>query len=374
LVLAGASRAVDVIDGIDGLFATISSHQRELLRYVAEADKRGIWQNSGCRDMAQWLAGRHGISVWRARRWVECAHALERLPLLSEALEDGVLSLDKVVELARFATPDDEKKLINWARCVSPAAVRRKADLASRPSIDDAREAERARFLRWWWFDDGRRVGLEGEFPAAEGVAITKAIRRLADRLPDLPLDDEVLSSPEDLLEQRCADALYAMASHSISEDADADRATVIVRTRLDGSEADELEIGHALSPEVARMLKCDARLRFVLTDENDKAVGIGRASRDVPSWLMQELKHRDHGCTFPGCGSTTFLKAHHIRHWEDGGPTVLWNLVLVCHFHHKLVHLFDWKVRLNDSAVEWIRPDGRRYNPGPGPPLQLLA
>jgi Domain of unknown function (DUF222) len=109
-----------VIDGIDGLFAAISSQQRELLRCVAEADKRGIWQGSGCRDMAQWLAARHGISVWRARRWVECAHALDRLPLLSQALESGVLSLDKVVDLARFATPDDENKLIGWAGASPP--------------------------------------------------------------------------------------------------------------------------------------------------------------------------------------------------------------------------------------------------------------
>jgi hypothetical protein len=78
-------------------------------------------------------------------------------------------------------------------------------------------------------------------------------------------------------------------------------------------------------------MLKCDARLRFVLTDDNDNAIGIGRAAREVAPWLMQELKHRDQGCTFPGCGTNSFLKAHHIRHWEGGGPTVLWNLVLVC-------------------------------------------
>jgi hypothetical protein len=32
-------------------------------------------------------------------------------------------------------------------------------------------------------------------------------------------------------------------------------------------------------------------------------------------------------------------LHAHHIRHWEDGGPTELANLVLVCPFHHRLHH-----------------------------------
>ena len=59
--------------------------------------------------MAQWLSGRLGISNWAARRWVTAAHALEHLPRLSYALERGALCLDKVVELARFATPETEK-------------------------------------------------------------------------------------------------------------------------------------------------------------------------------------------------------------------------------------------------------------------------
>jgi hypothetical protein len=40
-----------------------------------------------------------------------------------------------------------------------------------------------------------------------------------------------------------------------------------------------------------------------------------------------------------PGCGATRGLHAHHIVHWEDGGPTELWNLVLVCPHHHRLHH-----------------------------------
>ncbi|EUA33789.1 HNH endonuclease family protein [Mycobacterium xenopi 3993] len=32
-------------------------------------------------------------------------------------------------------------------------------------------------------------------------------------------------------------------------------------------------------------------------------------------------------------------LHAHHIIHWEDGGPTELSNLVLVCPYHHRLHH-----------------------------------
>ncbi|HET7667722.1 MAG TPA: HNH endonuclease signature motif containing protein [Mycobacterium sp.] len=32
-------------------------------------------------------------------------------------------------------------------------------------------------------------------------------------------------------------------------------------------------------------------------------------------------------------------MHAHHLRHWKDGGPTDLPNLVLVCPHHHRLHH-----------------------------------
>jgi hypothetical protein len=371
-----ASRAADLIVKIDLLHAGISARQREMLRHLVEFDVSGRWRVDGCRDMAQWLSGRLGISNWDAQRWVNAAHALEHLPMVSQALESGVLCLDKVVELSRFATPETEKKLISWARRVSAAAIRRKGDLASRVAIEDIRDAERSRFLRWWWFDDGKRLGLEGEFPAAQGAAITKALKRLADQLPVLPREDEwheLATTSDALLQERCADALFAMASRTISDDCDADRATVVVHTTLGSAcctdAGSEFEGGPVLHPDVARRLACDARLQFVLTDREGNALGIGQASRNVPLWLMRELRARDFGCTFPGCGARSFLEAHHIWHWDDGGPTDLDNLVLTCHFHHKLVHEFGWSVRLSGSTAEWFRPNGRRFDPGPDPP-----
>ncbi|MGH2736845.1 MAG: DUF222 domain-containing protein [Actinomycetota bacterium] len=364
----------DLVASLDRLHAGISARQREQLRIAAELDRRKRWERDGCKDMAQWVAGRYDTSWWRASRMVHAGHALETLPLTSQAFASGTLGLDKVVELTRFATPESEPKLIAWAKRVLPAAVRRRADRAARHDLDDAREAERTRRLRWWWFDEGRRLGLEGEFPAAQGAVITEALRRVADTLPaDVAEDDaiEVQSTPSETLEQRCADALHALASTTISEDQDPDRATVVVRTSLDSvyGRFGELERGPVLDPETVRRLGCDARLQFVLTDRQGDALGIGRTSRNVPAWLQRELLFRDEGCTFFGCGTRAFLQAHHIWHWEDGGPTELWNLVLVCCFHHKLVHELGWKVMLDGNIPKWYRPDGTRYDPGPDPP-----
>ena len=132
-------------------------------------------------------------------------------------------------------------------------------------------------------------------------------------------------------------------------------------------------EDGTVVHPEIGRRLSCDARLQIVLEDSAGNALGIGRAGRNIPAWLMRQLRYRDHGCTFPGCGTRAFLQAHHIVHWEHGGATDLGNLTLTCCFHHKLVHEYGWTVALDEASVAlWFRPGGRRYDPGPDPPRQL--
>ena len=93
----------------------------------------------------------------------------------------------------------------------------------------------------------------------------------------------------------------------------------------------------------------------------------------DGPSaWMMRQLKHRDAGCRFPGCGSRAFTHAHHVRFRHHGGPTTLKNLVLLCSFHHKLVHEYGWRLRRdpNEGTVRWFRPGGIEYRAGPGPPI----
>ena len=85
---------------------------------------------------------------------------------------------------------------------------------------------------------------------------------------------------------------------------------------------------------------------------------------------MLRQLRYRDGGCTFPACGSQRFAKAHHVVWWRRGGTTDLDNLVIVCSFHHKLVHEQGWKVELGeDGTTRWYLSDGTRFRAGPSEP-----
>jgi hypothetical protein len=184
-------RKRQLIEGIDALHRSISRSQRQMLQLIAGVDREDGWRNSGARDTAHWLSMRQGISEWKARRWVAAAHELEGLPETSEAFASGELGIDKVVELTRFATPETEADLLRWARRVSCACIRHKADLAARQAIEDVQDAERSRSLSWWYTDEGRRFALQAELPAAQGAVVARALERLADSLPVMPGEED---------------------------------------------------------------------------------------------------------------------------------------------------------------------------------------
>jgi hypothetical protein len=358
-----------LIADLDSLHDRISSLQRELFELLVEVDRREVWRDDGAHDAAHWVSMRYGISWWKADRWIRAAHALDRLPLLARAFESGAMGVDKVVELARFATPESEASLIAWARGVSAGGIRRRADLECRGSIEEERDAHAARFLSWWTFDEGRRLALEAELPAAEGAVVVRAIERVARFVPPMPDEEQGAAAPA-----RRADALVALCSRSIAVDAEPDRATLVVhaplRALVSGVGGCEVEGGASIHARTAERLLCNARVQVVVEDEAGDPVGLGRLSREPSGWMMRQLRHRDPECRFPGCGARAFTHAHHIVWWERGGRTDLDNLILVCAFHHRLVHEHGWTVgRSRDGTVRWWRHDGTRYRAGPSLP-----
>ena len=230
MALAAGSGTHAIHEKLDGLHRELCLAQVALFHAIVEADCQESWLEDGARDFAAWLSMRYGISQWKARRWIAAAHALRQLPRLAEAFRDGVLGVDKITELTRFATPESEAKLIRWAQRVSAAAIRHRGDLSARQETEQVQGAEAARFCRWWTTDDGRRVWLEAELPAAQGAVVGSALDRLAETLPVMPGEEDPVHESA-----RRADALVAMCSAHIGAHPDPDRATIVVHARVQG-------------------------------------------------------------------------------------------------------------------------------------------
>ncbi len=114
-------------------------------------------------------------------------------------------------------------------------------------------------------------------------------------------------------------------------------RTTVVVHVDIN-DRVGSLHLGPLLSDADRQYLTCDATCE-VWFHRDGHPIGAGRSTRTVHRRLRRALEHRDRCCAVPGCGATRGLHAHHLRHWEDGGPTELDNLVLLCPYHHRLHH-----------------------------------
>jgi hypothetical protein len=86
----------------------------------------------------------------------------------------------------------------------------------------------------------------------------------------------------------------------------------------------------------------------------------VGRRTRVIPTAIKRALWLRDQGCRFPGCTNHRFIHGHHVKHWLHGGRTALDNLLLLCSFHHRLVHEGGFTIALTDGTTVEVRtPSG---------------
>lgn len=125
------------------------------------------------------------------------------------------------------------------------------------------------------------------------------------------------------------------------------------------------------IEPETARKLACDADVLGAILDAHGDVLALGRTRRLVSRAQRRALMIRDQGrCQFTGCHQTQHLKAHHVIHWFDGGPTDLDNLMLLCQFHHTAVHEGQMIIRRIDPEVgcgavrrwDFLMPDGTAH------------
>jgi hypothetical protein len=408
------------IDDLDAEICALARHMNaetyRLLMLVREFDDRFGWAKWGLRNCAEWLAWRCGLSLSAAREKVRTAQTLRGLPAISAAFADGLLSYSKVRALTRVVQMHDEDSLLAYAlEATAPQVEERCRQIRnvapeSRVTARRAWERRSLTLLR----DEGRGlIRISVEVPIEQGEVIAQALERAAEsgdsamgieftgtgvnfREPSAEgvrdaTDDarapEATGSAANGWRAQQADALVAMAKAYLSggngkpcstadhyqvvihTDASALRGGVSVDNSRRGGGADfhggmatNSGIGRSDMPiDTVKRLTCDGSLITIVEDENGTPLDVGRKSRTVTTALKRALWSRDRHCTFPGCHNRCYVDAHHIEHWAEGGETSLANLMLLCTFHHTLLHEGGFKVRRDsDGAIYFQRPDER--------------
>ncbi|ALE84001.1 DUF222 domain-containing protein [Pseudonocardia sp. HH130629-09] len=90
-----------------GLAGHITAAECGFLRLLAEFDDRGGWCGVGVRSCAHWLTWRAGMSLRTATEHLRVAHALTRLPRITEAFAAGRISYSKIRAITRLAGAED---------------------------------------------------------------------------------------------------------------------------------------------------------------------------------------------------------------------------------------------------------------------------
>jgi 5-methylcytosine-specific restriction endonuclease McrA len=167
------------------------------------------------------------------------------------------------------------------------------------------------------------------------------------------------------------ADALVAMADKSrcIPPDAFRPGPSALVHLRLDLA---ALERGHLqkgeicevpgigpVSLEAARHLLADSR-QVIIGFEGEDIRTVKGNGHTIPDRLRRAVYERcDYRCVVPGCN--TFhdrLEIDHTTGVKQGGPTTLYNLALLCHYHHRLKTFHGYRLQHYRYRWIWLGPN----------------
>ena len=121
------------------------------------------------------------------------------------------------------------------------------------------------------------------------------------------------------------------------------------------------LDDGPPLHPQTVRRLACEAAVVGLLRDVSGEILDVGDATRFPSAATARAVRIRDGGaCAAPGCSTRHGLQIHHAKHWAHGGESRLRNLVLLCRFHHWLMHEGGFSVTpATTRGFRFSGPDG---------------
>jgi hypothetical protein len=252
------------------------------------------------------------------------AEALEQLPELARAQNEGRLNGSAVRELARVATAETESAWIEAARGRRVREIERM--VSGRARGDSPTSAPRPEL---------EKHVLRFEVSAETLAAFRETMRRINEQSGE-KLDDD--------------SALLLMARAALSA------------STVDG---DAASLGRAnYQVAVFECQHCKRAFQPAGADTVEIDASTPRATQSVPPAIRRQVLLRDHKrCQVPGCRNTLGLDVHHIQPRSEGGTHGASNLLGLCSVHHRAVHEGELHVSgLAPDQLVFQHADGTPY------------
>ncbi len=350
--------------------AVIDALELEFSSMARRGQKRGDHLVNGNITAASWIARTCNMSVTSAADRLCVGEQLESLSKVAAALASGEIGYQSASVLSHLRDKLGEKRdrfneeeMLGFARDFSVSGLRRLCAYAWHVAdpdgfFNEAEENFTRRRLHISQMPDGM-YAVDGLLDPVTGASLKTAAETLAKRRG--PEDDRTHS-------QRMNDAIGEMVDHAMGQGTLPRRHGVKPHINLTttvegvknelGAPPAELELSLPISTRTLERIACDCTMSRVLLADST-VIDVGRATRVVSAPTMRALRVRDKGCRFPACDrQVDWSSPHHIIHWARGGPGNLPNLVLLCHYHHRLVHEGGWQLIKSGREFRFLPPE----------------
>ncbi|SEE81544.1 HNH endonuclease signature motif containing protein [Ruania alba] len=150
---------------------------------------------------------------------------------------------------------------------------------------------------------------------------------------------------------------------------------STIDHEHLVGAEPATLADGTPISPTELAHLTCDAEFTRIILNPDSQPLDVGRAQRLHTAAQTKAIWARDQHCQHPGCTAPPGLgEIHHSIWWSRGGHTNTHQGILLCWFHHRLVHQRDITITRHHDHWHFTTPSGHPINYHHPPPCEQPA
>ncbi|MGB3482326.1 MAG: HNH endonuclease signature motif containing protein, partial [Mycobacterium sp.] len=338
----------------------------QIVDIIAEIDRDGLWGGTGARTVAGLVAWKLGVSPAHAKTLTAVAQRREEFPRCTAGMREGRVSLDQVGVIAEHAATGSDAHYAELAVSATVNQLRTALKMEPKPQPQPDAEPDPAAEPGPGPDADPAAEPQPGPQPQPQSqpeprLEPARSISKTCDEDSTtwhitLPHDeaatfDAALASHQDAVVAEWkrnhpdgpsettppfpnpVDGFISLIHAGWDTDVAArphgQRTTIVVHLDVE-KRIGALHLGPVLTDEDRQYLTCDAT-REVWFERAGQPIGAGRETRTISRRLRRALENRDRCCVVPGCSATRGLHAHHLQHWENGGPTELSNPVPVC-------------------------------------------